>query len=112
VKQIVPVGNGWAERLVELRWSQLGWTQGAEGTIIRILRQFGNRRSGLEVIDPGLRINKIEWLHQITLGKQTAAQASNVRNLQRESIRQLTPDGKIKGISMGRLDGLVDSPGD
>ncbi len=75
-------------------------------------RHFRKGCSGGEVINPGFWIHNVKRLPQVPLSQQIAAQATDISELQREPVWQLPTHGEIEGVSVRRLQRLIDSPSD
>ncbi len=72
--------------------------------------QLGQSRGGRVVVDSGLGVDDIQGLSQVALRQQVAAEAAHVRQLQREALREFAADGKVDGIGVWSLEGVVDAP--
>jgi hypothetical protein len=96
---------GWRDhRLVIVRGRS---AVAGQGKLPRQIRQGGC--SGI-VVNSCFRIHDIQGLSQIALREQVATEATNIGHLQRESLGQLTSEGKIDGVGMWGLQRVVGSP--
>ena len=72
---------------------------------------FGKLGGGVEIISATVRINKIDGLGKVELLEQMAAEAPYVVLLEEEAAGQLALEGSVEGVGVGRLEAVVDAPG-